>query len=513
MTPPPDATTAEPTGTPLGYADWASQWGAETPPGSPTSWVGLALLLGAIGALGVFVSWYIVIAILAIVVSVILHEAGHFIAAKRSGMKVTEAFVGFGPRIWSFRRGETEYGIKAIWAGAYVRIIGMHNLEEVDAADEARTYRSKNYSRRLATILAGPGMNILLAFFLLTGYYAAVGSTDNAVWPLKEIVPGSAAERAGLVPGDQIVAIDGVLTPTYEEFQQVIRRAGTGTVTIDYERDDQPRSVSVPLGWRVGASAAAQSALLLPNDIVQTVNGSPVESYEAFRAALRASGPVKVVVLRGDYVYELPMTGPIELPADGAMGFLGVRPIPTSERPQLSYSLPGAAVHAGQVMGEIIRLSGSGLARFFSTDGLSRYGRDLGTAVGTGGEPKPLHPADGAPPGAKPNTSTVSDDRPNSIIGGTQALGAGLEHGGLAAFAFILAVINLSLGVLNLLPLLPFDGGHATVATYERLRSRRGSEYRVDMAKLMPITYAVVLLVVIFGLTSMFLDIRSPVSP
>ena len=81
----------------------------------------------------------------AIIAMIMLHELGHFVMAKRAGMKVTEFFLGFGPRLWSFRRGETEYGVKAIPAGGYVRIIGMSNVDEVDPADEERTYRSKPY--------------------------------------------------------------------------------------------------------------------------------------------------------------------------------------------------------------------------------------------------------------------------------------------------------------------------------------------------------------------------------
>ena len=88
--------------------------------------------------------------ILAVIAMIMLHELGHFLTAKWAGMKVTEYFLGFGPRIWSVRRGETEYGVKALPLGGYVRIIGMHNLEEVDPADEARTYRQKPYWRRMS---------------------------------------------------------------------------------------------------------------------------------------------------------------------------------------------------------------------------------------------------------------------------------------------------------------------------------------------------------------------------
>ena len=88
-----------------------------------------------------------------IILMVMLHEFGHYITAKRSGMKVTEFFVGFGPRLWSFTRGETEYGVKAIPAGGYVRIIGMTNMEEVDPADEPRTFRQGTPGRRMAFVV------------------------------------------------------------------------------------------------------------------------------------------------------------------------------------------------------------------------------------------------------------------------------------------------------------------------------------------------------------------------
>ena len=115
--------------------------------------------------------------IVGLVFTVMLHEAGHMIVAKRSGMKVTEFFVGFGPRIWSFRRGETEYGIKAIPAGGYVRIIGMNSIEEVDPEDEPRTYRAASFPKRLATILAGIGVNLLIAFVLIFLVLVRVGET------------------------------------------------------------------------------------------------------------------------------------------------------------------------------------------------------------------------------------------------------------------------------------------------------------------------------------------------
>src|SRR5215475_4903295 len=113
--------------------------------------------------------WWVV-GVLAFVVilllSIVLHEAGHFATAKLFNMKATEFFVGFGPRIWSFRKGETEYGVKAIPAGGYVRIIGMNNLEETDPEDEPRLYRNATTANKLKTILAGVTVNLLIAFLL-----------------------------------------------------------------------------------------------------------------------------------------------------------------------------------------------------------------------------------------------------------------------------------------------------------------------------------------------------------
>ena len=100
---------------------------------------------------------------LALIGCIVAHEFGHYTTAKAAGIKVTEFFVGFGPRLWSVRRGETEYGVKALPLGGYCRILGMNNLEEVDPADEARTYRQAPLWRRLSVALAGSAMHFLIA--------------------------------------------------------------------------------------------------------------------------------------------------------------------------------------------------------------------------------------------------------------------------------------------------------------------------------------------------------------
>ncbi len=125
----------------------------------------------------------------AIIAMIMLHELGHFVMAKRAGMKVTEFFLGFGPRLWSIRRGETEYGVKAIPAGGYVRIIGMSNVDEVDPADEERTYRSKPYRHRLGVAVAGSTMHFIIAAVPAVPALAAAGLPTAA-----------AGDRAGRAP-------------------------------------------------------------------------------------------------------------------------------------------------------------------------------------------------------------------------------------------------------------------------------------------------------------------------
>jgi len=170
--------------------------------------VTLALVTGQLDLLLVIVS---------IIVIVMLHELGHFMAAKHSGMKVTEYFVGFGPRLWSFRRGETEYGIKALPLGGYVKIPGMTNLEEVDPADESRVYREKPFHSRLLVAVAGSAMHFLMAFVLLWALVSFVGVPDANQVQVQGVAtlagkPGPAAV-AGLRAGDVIVSIDG--TPVH----------------------------------------------------------------------------------------------------------------------------------------------------------------------------------------------------------------------------------------------------------------------------------------------------------
>ena len=155
----------------------------------------------------------LLLVIVCLVVIVMVHELGHYLAAKHGRMKVTEYFLGFGPRLWSFRRGETEYGIKALPLGGYVKIPGMTNLEEVDPADEARTYREQPFHARLLVAVAGSAMHFLMAFVLLWALLTFIGlpNADQVeIQGLSQVGnrPGP-AQVAGVRTGDIVVSLDG----------------------------------------------------------------------------------------------------------------------------------------------------------------------------------------------------------------------------------------------------------------------------------------------------------------
>jgi membrane-associated protease RseP (regulator of RpoE activity) len=201
--------------------------------------IGLAVaVLGLVGVL--FYLYPIVMGIIiGLVLMVMAHEAGHLIAAKRAGMKATEFFVGFGPRIWSFKRGETEYGIKAIPAGGYVKIIGMTNLEEVDPEDEPRTYRAAPFRWRLTVVLAGVAVNFALALILFFAVFAGTGLYDGPNTTVDQVVADSPAEDAGLQSGDRIVSVGGVEINEWQDLPDALEDRADRPTTFVVERDGQ----------------------------------------------------------------------------------------------------------------------------------------------------------------------------------------------------------------------------------------------------------------------------------
>ncbi|MHB8467079.1 MAG: M50 family metallopeptidase, partial [Acidimicrobiales bacterium] len=357
-----------------------------------------AVVLLVVGAYATnLVSALIAVAVIAGVI--MLHEAGHFTAAKLSGMKVTEYFLGFGPKLWSIRRGETEYGVKALPLGGYVRIVGMHNLDQVELSDEPRTYRQQSFPRRLAVAVAGSTVHFVLAIVAAWSLFAfAHQATAKPVIANVPPLSGgvSPAERAGFDPGDEIVAFDG--TPT----------GGRWNAVHTYIQHHIGKPITFDVLRHRGGAVQRVTLVATPADAATlTDHGQPMST---------------------DHV-----------------GILGIDMVGAN------YSLAASIPHAFNTFwhaGVIDTFRGVG--QIFSPHGLSSIGHQVVSSPGT-------TPAD---------RNTV---RPSSVVGIVQL--AGQLHG-WPEEAYLFLIANAFVGILNLFPILPFDGGHVVIAIYERVRSR-----------------------------------------
>lgn len=424
-----------PPGRPADHADGSSPWR-------------LAILAALVAWLGIAGGWAPLVVVLGVVVMIFLHELGHYLAAKWGGMKVTEFFIGFGPKIWSFRRGETEYGLKVIPAGAYVKVIGMNNLDEVPPEDEGRTYRQATYPRRLAVAVAGSTMHFLQALLLLFVLYAFVGVpggslTEDKEWEVESVLDGSAAADAGLQPGDRVLSLDGVDHETFTDFAETVAERPGDDALLVVERDG--RTLEVPVEIGVNPDDRRLGMLGIKRDLVTTTVG-PVR---AVGAAL------------GDFGDQVVAT----------VGFVG---------------------------------------DFFTPGGIADFADD----VATGNDDSTAVEAPTSGSGGPEASESPDDGRIISILGAVR-IGADLTENGMLGFLLFFVGINITIGIFNLLPVLPLDGGHVVIATYERIREalRPGRErYHVDMAKLLPVVYAVFVLLVMLGVTTIYLDLIDPVS-
>ena len=235
-------------------------------------------------------------AAVAIIVFVTAHEAGHFFAAKAVGMKTTQFFFGFGPKIWSTQRGETEYGFKWIPLGGYVRIIGMNPLEEVDPGDVGRTYREKRFWEKSVVVLAGVGMNFLIAFFIFYGIVLTNGV--NVIQPaVDEVIETvevgdeevtTPAVEAGLQSGDVLVAIGPHQVDAWEDVPAALDSVGGGPTTVTVSRGGETLILAVDLVERERADGSGTTGFLGVSPLIE--NSQP--------------GPLKAVGVSGQQVWE-----------------------------------------------------------------------------------------------------------------------------------------------------------------------------------------------------------------
>ena len=379
--------------------------------------------LGLLIWLAVFNMWMFVF-VLGILISVFLHETGHFVTARMTGMKATQFFLGFGPRIWSFHRGETEYGLRALPFGAFVRIIGMNNMDDVPPADEARTYRQKSYPRRMLVITAGSLMHMLIAVALLFTVYSVRGQfVDLAGAEVGAVQANGPADGAGIESGDIVVSIDGIAVDGPDALGRTVRSHEPGdTVDVVVVRDGTERTIPVGLG-------------------ANTEEGSPNFGTALLGVSSRGAGEWQEV------------------------------------------SLGDAAV--------------SSVTDLFPTAWES-----------TKGVVQVLNPVN-----IYNHLSGQTDDlatRPTTVVGVTQVSGTVGENEGIIGMLLLLAALNVFVGVFNMFPLLPLDGGHAAIATYERVRERGGRRYFADVSKLMPFAMAVIVVLLALFMSGLYLDVTQP---
>ena len=472
---------------------------------TPGAGVRAALFAGALLLFGALVGWKWLLIVLGVVLLVFVHELGHYVMGRRAGMQVTEFFIGFGPRIFSFHRGGTEYGLKAIPAGAYVKVPGMYNIDEVDPAIEPFTFRQARSSDKLAMVLGGPFANLIMAVLLLFSFHLFFGAVDEEQWAVGAVVDGTAAVEAGIREGDVVRSLDGDPVATFEELN------GGETVSMEVDRPDADGAVSTvvlttQLGDRlveVEPGSPADQLGLQADDILLGIDGEPTRSYAdlAAASAARPGEEAEIRIERYSAECVLPVTLGPDLSAQPTRGFLGLSP---GGYPTETQGVVGAAGSAVSDFGNITWRSVHGLVQFFSPARLGGFFEQVVTTapVETTVEDGPCEPE---PAGT---ISEEDEGRILSIYGAVRLGGQFTDIGGLVIF---FALLNIFLGVFNLLPVLPLDGGHAVIALYEGWRRRRDEHYSVDVTKVLPIAYMVVAVLVMVGVGALYLDIVDPI--
>jgi membrane-associated protease RseP (regulator of RpoE activity) len=390
----------------------------------------------------------IILFALGICISVALHEAGHMGAAKMFGMRVRRYFIGFGPTIWSFRRGDTEYGLKAIPAGGFCDIAGMTALDEVTPEEAPRAMWRYSTWKRFVVMVAGSVTHFIIGFIILYLMAITMG-LPNLNFDVNAVKP-----EVGKV-NDCVV-----------------------------DKTGQQQSGCAP-----GAAAPAKDAGLRPGDRVISVDGTPTRTWKAMVDKVeKLSGPATFVVRRGSETRTLTVDVAQVSTGNGKVGAIGVSVAlpPLENQYGVLDGFGGATTFTGQMFAGVWQ----GLLAF----------------------PEKIPKVIDAIGGGKRDTDT-----PVSVVGASIIGGDAVKQGLWEMFLLLLATLNFFVGVFNLLPLLPLDGGHIAVLLYEKvrdwLRRLRGLAPGgpVDYAKLSAITMVFVVLGGAVVLLTVTADIVNPI--
>jgi membrane-associated protease RseP (regulator of RpoE activity) len=369
--------------------------------------------------------------VVALLLSVMVHEFGHYITARKYGMWVSEFFVGFGKRIWSVQRGETEFGVKAIPAGGYCKIEGMSPNDEMPVGQEDRAFYKASSGKKLVVLGAGSFLHFVLGFVLLFTLFAGIGT--NQVLPvINEVVPNSAAQAAGIQVGDEIVSINGKRVTEWYKDVEVIR-------------ESQGRELSLVLSRNGEEISVTASARLTDLDGTKRYVLGIVNDVGLKRSGLLVSIKNSATVTRSFLVESVKSLGKL---------------------PEKIPALWGATVRGEE-------RDPNGLV------GVVGVARVSGEAVGS-------------------DKLTVMER--------------------LATFVLIVASLNIFVGVFNLLPILPLDGGHMAVAIADSIRAffarlrGRPRPAPINVTVLTPITMVVFVVLATLTLLLLVADVINPVT-
>ena len=373
----------------------------------------------------------IVAFVVALLLSVMVHEFGHYITARKYGMWVSEFFVGFGKRIWSVQRGETEFGVKAIPAGGYCKIEGMSPSDGLPDGQEDRAFYKASSAKKLVVLGAGSFLHFVLGFVLLFSLFAGIGT--NQVLPvINEVVPNSAAQAAGIQAGDEVVAINGKRVTEWYKDVEVIRESRGSELTLVLSRNGEEITVN--------ASARLTDFDGTKRYVLGIVNDVGLKRSGLF-VSLKNSATV-------------------------TQGFLTESVKSLGKLPEKIPALWGATVRGEE--------------------------RDANGLVGVVGV-------------ARVSGEAVGSDKLTPM-----------ER--LATFVLIVASLNIFVGVFNLLPILPLDGGHMAVAIADSIRAffarlrGRPRPAPIDVTVLTPITMVVFVVLATLTLLLLVADVINPVT-